>query len=374
MANVGEMATLQEIAMEAKRRLSNQVWDYLSGGAESETTIKRNRHAFDSLAFRPRVFVDVSKIDMTTQVLSMNLRIPVMMAPIGSLHLMHPAAAIPVVKACERFGSVPFISTVTSPPLAEVGAATKTPKIFQLYVRGDDDWVDDTVTRAMDAGFDALAVTVDVANYGQRERDLINQFQRREFVKRANIEKVSFDDEFNYQGAITWKFLERCRKAIGDRPLIVKGIATGEDAKLALDHGVDCIYVSNHGGRQLDHGIGAIDALAEVAEVVAGRAPIIMDGGVTRGSDVVKAIARGASAVAIGKLQGWALAAGGEEGLVRCLEILESEMAICMALVGVTALGQLGPQHLRAAVAMNPPHALGAYPVFLERFGPNYDY
>ena len=372
--NVNDMATLQELAMEAKRRLSNQVWDYLSGGSESETTLKRNRHALDSIAFRPRVLVDVSKIDMTATLLGMDLRIPVMLAPIGSLHLMHPGAAIPVVKACERFGSVPFISTVTSPPVEEVGSLTKSPKIFQLYVRGDADWCDDMVKRAMDSGFTGLAVTVDVANYARRERDLINQFQRREFVKRSNIERVNFEDEFNFQGAITWTFLERCRKAIGTAPLIVKGIATAEDAQLAVDHGVDCVYVSNHGGRQLDHGVGAIDALAEVAEAVKGRVPVIMDGGVTRGSDVVKAIARGASAVAIGKLQGWALAAGGEDGLMRCFEILEREIAICMALLGVTALDQLGPQHLRAAPAMNPSHALNAYPVFMERFGPNYDY
>lgn len=361
------IVSLQEIAMEAKRRMSAQAWDYLSGGGESETTLKRNRYALDSIAFRPRVFVDVCAIDTQATFLGFPLRIPVMLAPIGSLHLMHPAAALPVVKAAERFGTVPFISTVTSPPVEEVGPATKGPKVFQLYVRGGTDWVDQTLDRAVAAGFGALAITVDVAHYGRRERDLINRFNRREFVKRANIESVNFENEFNYQAQLTWPFIEHCRKR-STLPIIIKGIATAEDARIALDHGVDAIYVSNHGGRQLDHGIGAIDALSDVVEVAKGQCEIVVDGGFLRGSDVLKALARGATAVAIGKLQGWALAAAGEEGLLRALELLETEMIMNMGLLGVCSVKELGPQHLRPTVPVNPPHALSAYPVYMERF------
>ena len=362
------LVSLQEIAMEAKSRMSRHSWDYLSGGGESETTLKRNRYALDAIAFRPRVFVDVRKIDTATTFLGFPLRIPVMLAPIGSLHLMHPAAAMPVVKAADRFGSVPFISTVTSPTVEEVGPATKGPKVFQLYVRGDLDWVDGTLDRAVAAGFNALAITVDVAHYGRRERDILNRFNRREFVKRANIESVNFDNEFNYQAGLTWPFIEHCRKR-SKLPIIVKGIATAEDAALCLDHGVDAIYVSNHGGRQLDHGIGAIDALSEVVEVAKGKCEVVVDGGFIRGSDVIKALARGATAVAIGKLQGWALAAAGEEGLVRAFELLEAEMIMNMGLLGACSVQELGPRHLRPTVPVNPPHALGAYPVYMERYG-----
>jgi glycolate oxidase len=329
--------SLQEIAIEAKRRMSDHAWDYLSGGGESETTLKRNRYALDSIAFRPRVFVDVCSIDTSASFLGFPLRIPVMLAPIGSLHLMHPGAAIPVVKAADRFGTVPFISTVTSPAMEEVGPATKGPKVFQLYVRGDTAWVDQTLDRAVKAGFNALAITVDVAHYGRRERDLINRFNRREFVKRANIESVNFENEFNYQAQLTWPFIEHCRKR-SKLPIIIKGIATAEDAKIALDHGVDAIYVSNHGGRQLDHGIGAIDALSEVVEVAKGKCEIVVDGGFIRGTDVLKALARGATAVAIGKLQGWALAAGVVEALLRALELLEKEMIMIMGLLGVCSV------------------------------------
>ena len=363
-----EFVSLQEIAIAAKSRMSPQAWDYLSGGSDSETTLKRNRYALDSIAFRPRVLVDVCNIDSKTRFLNFPLRIPVMLAPIGSLHLMHPAGAIPVVKAADRFGTLPFISTVTNPTLEEVGAATKGPKVFQLYVRGDEAWVNDILDRAVASGFNALCITVDVAHYSRRERDLVNRFTRREFVKSPNLAKVDTDREFNWQARLTWPFIEQCRKRTR-LPIILKGVATAEDAKLAVEHGVDAIYVSNHGGRQLDHGIGSVDALTEVVEVAKGKCAIIVDGGFTRGADVLKAIARGADAVGIGKLQGWALAAGGEEALLQALELLEREMIIAMGLLGVCSLKELGPQHLKQAVPMNAPHALSAYPLFTERFG-----
>jgi isopentenyl diphosphate isomerase/L-lactate dehydrogenase-like FMN-dependent dehydrogenase len=365
---LADFVSLQEIAIAAKSRMSPQAWDYLTGGSDSETTLKRNRYAIDAIAFRPRVLVDVCKVDTGASFLNFPLRIPVMLAPIGSLHLMHPAGAIPVVKAADRFGTLPFISTVTNPAIEEVGPATEGPKVFQLYVRGDTGWVDDILDRAVAAGFSALCITVDVAHYSRRERDLVNRFTRREFVKSPNLAKVSFDTEFNWQAALTWPFIEHCRKR-AKLPIILKGVATAEDARLAVEHGVESIYVSNHGGRQLDHGIGAIDALTEVVEVAKGKCAIVVDGGFTRGTDVVKAIARGADAVAIGKLQGVALAAGGEEALVQALELLEKEMVTAMALLGVCSLKELGPQHLRSTVPMNPPHAFSGYPLFNERFG-----
>jgi glycolate oxidase len=367
VAGIADIATLQEIAIEAKRRLSANTWDYLSGGAESETTLRRNRLALDSLAFRPRILVDVAEVDATTTFLGLPMRIPVFPAPIGSLHLMHPGAAVPVVKASEKFGTIPFISTVSSPGLDETAKAANGPKVFQLYIRGDRAWVDDVLDRVVAAGYKALCVTVDVAWYGRRERDLINRFQRREFVARSNIGGISQEAEFKYQAEITWDFISHCKERT-KLPIMVKGIATAEDAKLACRRGVDVIYVSNHGGRQLDHGLGAIDLLPEVVAAVGSAADVLVDGGFCRGTDVVKALALGAKAVGIGKLQGWALAAGGEEGLVRALELLETEIRMTLALLGCTSLKELSPRHVRPAQPVGLGHPMSAYPRFMETF------
>ena len=367
MARSDEFATLQEIAIEAKKRLSAQTWDYLSGGAESETTLRRNRLALDSIAFRPRVLNDVAKVDSTSSLLGIPMRLPVFPAPIGSLHLMNPGAAVPVVKASETFGTIPFISTVSSPGLEQTAAVGPGPKIFQLYIRGDRTWVDDVLDRVVKSGYKALCVTVDVAWYGRRERDLINRFNRREFVARANIGNVSQEEEFKHQAAITWDFISHCKERT-KLPIIVKGIATAEDALLAVERGVDAVYVSNHGGRQLDHGMGAIDILPEVVAAVAKRAVVLVDGGFCRGTDVVKALALGAAAVGIGKLQGWALAADGEQGLLRAFELLETEVRMTLALLGCASLADLTPRHVRPAAPVGPGHPMAAYPAFLQLF------
>lgn len=358
--------------MRAKTSLSPQVWDFLSGGAESETTLRRNRYALDAIAFRPRVLVDVSQIDTATTFLGMPLRIPVMLAPIGSLHLMHPGGAMPVVQAADRFGTVPFISTVTNPKMEVLGPATPGPKIFQLLVRGDEAWVDGILDRAVAAGYRAIAITVDAAYHGHRDRDLISRFSPRQFVKWANMENERLNEErdhksVRYQAMATWPLIERCRKRTG-LPIIIKGISTAEDAALAVEHGASAVYVSNHGGRHLDCSIGTVDALPEVVDAVKGRAEVVVDGGFVRGTDVVKALARGATAVAIGKLQGWALAAAGEAGVLRALELLEDEIMMTMGFLGVTAVRQLGPKHLAAVTPMAMPHPLSPYPVFMETF------
>ncbi len=368
MDDVKTARTQQEIIIEAKKRLSPAAWDYLSGGGESETTLKRNRYAIDSIAFRPRVLIDVSDPDPAATFMGQDLRIPVMCAPIGSIHLMDPGGNIPVVKAMDRFGSIPVISIMTNPVLEECADATGGFKIFQLYVRGDMDWVDKILDRVAAAGFDALTITVDVAHYGRRERDLHNRFNRRAFVQRANLEGVDPDAEWRYRGALTWDFVDHCRERCR-LPVLVKGIATAEDAQMAVDRGIDVIWVSNHGGRQLDHGRGAIEALKEVVDVAKGKVPIVVDGGFVRGSDVIKAIAIGADVVAIGKLQGWALAAGGEDGLFRAFEIMEQEIKITMGLLGVNSLDELTPAHLHhGAMPMNAPGPWSPFPVVTETF------
>jgi glycolate oxidase len=342
----------QEIIQAAHRNLPQDVWDYLSGGAESETTMRRNRLGFDSIALRPRVLVDVSRIDTSTVFLGKKLRIPVMMAPIGSLQTITPEGGVAVAKAAAEFGSMNFVSSVTQPTLEEIAASTNHPKIFQLYIRGGLDWCAEIVERVKKAGYIALCLTVDTAHYSRRERPLLNRWQppsRRTETGR------------HFQAMLTWEMAEAIKKIAG-MPLIIKGIATAEDAKIAVDHGVDVIYVSNHGGRQLDHGRGTIETLPEIVDAAAGKADVVLDGGITRGTDVVKALALGAKAVTIGKLQGWGLGAGGTSGLVRVLELLEEELTIDMALLGVTDVTQINRSHVCAAVPVCLAHEMSAFP------------
>src|SRR3989338_5921935 len=342
----------QEIIMAARRNLTQNVWDYLTGGAESETTMRRNRLALDSLAFRPRVLIDVSKIDTSTTFLGHKLRIPVMLAPIGSLPTITPEGGVAVAKAAAEFGTVNFVSSVTQPSLEEIAAGSAQPKVFQLYVQGDMKWVADILGRVKQAGYKALCLTVDTAYYGRRERQMMDRWLPPSLRARQG--------QRDYRAALTWESMDAIKEMAG-LPFILKGVATAEDAALAVKHGVQAVYVSNHGGRQLDHGRGTIEMLSEIVAAVDGKAEIVLDGGILRGSDVLKAIALGARAVAIGKLQGWGLAAAGQAGLVRVLELLENEISIAMGLLGVRRLAELTPQHVCKAEPVAPPHEMSAF-------------
>jgi isopentenyl diphosphate isomerase/L-lactate dehydrogenase-like FMN-dependent dehydrogenase len=340
----------QEIILAARRNLTQNVWDYLTGGAESETTMRRNRYGLDSLAFRPRVLVDVSKIDPSTTFLGHRLKIPVMLAPIGSLQAITPQGGVSVSKAAEQFGTINFVSSVTQPSLEETAAAGRNPKIFQLYVQGDLKWIEILLGRVKKAGYAALCLTVDTAHYGHRERQMMDRW----------LPPSRRGSGYEYRAALTWETLDAIKEMAG-LPFILKGVATAEDAAIAIEHGVNTIYVSNHGGRQLDHGRASIDILPEIVQAVGGTAQIIMDGGVLRGTDVLKAIALGATAVAIGKLQGWGLAAARQQGLVRVLELLESEIIASMGLLGVTRIDQLTAACLCRVQPLGPAHEMSAF-------------
>jgi len=347
-----EFVSLQQVAKAARRNLTKFVWDYLTGGAEAEITIRRNRMALDSLALRPRILRDVATVDASTRFLGHELKMPVMLAPIGSLQLIEPGGAATSAKAAAEFGTISFMSSVTQPGMDVVAAASDAPKIFQLYVRGDDAWIDEQVRAARDAGFVAFCLTVDVAHYSRRERDLLNRW--RPSSRQRSIEGRAF------QAALSWDNVKHY-KDTHDLPLIVKGIATEEDAAIACEHGVDVIYVSNHGGRQLDHGRGAIEVLPEIAAAAAGRAAIVIDGGFMRGTDVLKALALGADAVALGKLQGLGLAAGGQAGLVRTLELLKGEIETSMALLGLHNFGEIDASYVEESEPVVPPHVTSPY-------------
>ena len=349
--------TLQEMVMHARQNLSRFQWDTLCGGSDSETTLRRNRMALDSLALRQRVLVDVSKIDMTTTLLGEKLKLPVFIAPVGNfLQIADPQGAVAVARGAIAAGTTAFISTAAKPSIEEVAKSVDHPLLFQLYVRSDRAWMRGFLDRAKAAGYRAICVTVDRAYYSRRERDIINQY-----LQRAD------SGDPRHQASLTW---DDCAwiKQHTKLPLILKGIATAEDAKLAVQIGADVVYVSNHGGRQLDHGLGTIETLPEVVAAVNGKAEVLWDGGVTRGTDVVKAIALGAKAVGVGKLQGWALAAGGEQGIVRMFELLAQEIHTTLGLMGVKSLKELNPSRVRPAMHTGKFGVTCNYPVFDETF------
>lgn len=347
--------SLQEIVMAARRNLPQYLWDHLSGGADSETTLLRNRQALDSLALRQRVLVDVRKIDITTTLLGRTLASPVFLAPVGGfVGYAHPDGACNVARAAVAHGTTAFISTAAKPSIEAAAQSVQEPLIFQLYVRSDRKWVEDVLDRAKAAGYRALCVCVDRNYYGRRERDII---------ARARVHEGFGDPSF--QMALKWEDLVWMKQHM-KLPLIVKGVATAEDARLSVEYGADVVYVSNHGGRQLDHGQGTIEALPEVVAAVDGRAEILWDGGVQRGTDVIKALSLGARAVGVGKMLGWALAAGAEAGLKRMLELMDVEIRTALGLMGVTSLAQLNPSWLRPAQPVRPLSQTNSYPWYEE--------
>jgi glycolate oxidase len=278
---------------------------------------------------------------------------PVALAPIGSIERFDPAATLTVANAAGHFGVPMFKSSVSKPETEDTGKETpEGMKIFQLYVRGDHAWVEAMLDRAVASGFAALCLTVDTHHYSRRERDISKRYQ----AASARTPEGAL-----FQKSLDWAQFDKLRKRY-KQPLMLKGVATAEDAKLAVEHGVDVIYVSNHGGRQLDHGLGTTDVLPEIVAEAKGRAEIIIDGGFCRGTDVLKAIALGAALVCVGRLYAFGMAAAGRDGIYRVLELLQDEMTRDMGLIGVNRLDELDPSYLRAAQPVRPPHVLSAFP------------
>jgi isopentenyl diphosphate isomerase/L-lactate dehydrogenase-like FMN-dependent dehydrogenase len=350
-----EFYNLHEIVRKARANLNQNDWDYIVGGTETETTLRRNRMALDSIALRPRVLRDVSKVDASVEVLGRKLRLPVVLCPVGSLESIHPRGAEPVARAAAEFGVAHMLSSVCEPGLEEVAkAAPNALRMFQLYVRGDAAWADDHVERAMKHNYAAFCITVDTAHYSRRERDLA---KRHVTAGRRRVQGRDF------QMALDWRTVERMKSKF-KIPFAIKGIGTAEDAKIALDHGVEIIYVSNHGGRQLDHGRGSAEVLPEVVEAVAGRAMIIVDGAFNRGTDIIKALALGADLVGLGRMQCYGLAAAGQAGIVRMLELMHDEVTRALGLLGLTSFGKLDRSYLHPAAPANAPHVLSAFPLW----------
>lgn len=348
-----QFRTLHEFVKAARLRLNASVWDYMIGGAETETTLRRNRQAIDAIAFRPRVLRDVSTVDCSGNLFGKKSRIPVMIAPVGGLERIHPEGGAAAAQGTAQFGVPQMLSSVSGPGLEKTAEAAPGRKFFQLYVRGDDDWVDEWAERALTAGYEAMAFTIDNVIYSRRERDIAKRVSNR-----SDYDPVAE----RYQASISWAQVRRFKHK-HKIPFILKGIQSAEDAIIACDHGVDGIYVTNHGGRSLDHTRGSIDVLPEVVAAVRGRAQIIVDGGFYRGTDVIKAIALGADAVSIGRLYLYGLAAAGAAGVARVLELLEAEIRIGLGLLGVSSFAELDKTYLHPATPVREAHVHSAFPL-----------
>ena len=261
-------------------------------------------------------------------------------------------------KAAAEFGVMHMISSTCMPGFEQVAKSVNYPKLFQLYVRGDQDWVDDNIKKAIDLNYAGICLTVDLDAYGRRERDL---------AKRYRTTSRQSASGFEHQMRFSWKDIDRI-KTYCDLPIIIKGIATKEDAILAVEHGVEVIYVSNHGGRQLDFGLGGLKVLPEIVDAVGKDATIFFDGGIMRGTDVVKALSLGADVVGIGRLQGLAAAAGGSKAIYRMLELLELEILTCLRLLGVNDITDLNSNLLTKDDSFGTLDALSAFPLINEGY------
>ena len=352
--------TLQELAAAAQRKLDRNTWDYLIGGSDTESALKRNRYGLDSWAFRPRILNDVSEVRTETDLFGSRLRIPVLLAPIGSIQVFNPEGAAAVAAAVRDFGVLQILSSVCLPNFEDLAVQVPGPRIYQLYLMGDRGWMDDIIARAIEAGYTGFCLTADTQVYSRRERGIL----KRHVPSSGRQVGVS---GFSHQATMTWDTLAHIKDKF-DIPLIIKGVAVAEDAARCAELGVDCVYVSNHGGRQLDHTRACIDALPEVVAAVEGAVPVLVDGGFMRGADVVKALCLGATAVGLGRLEAMALTADGAAGVLRMLELLENEIQITLALLGVRDVKDLDPELLERVTPMVEPHALSAFPHLAEGY------
>ena len=325
----------------AQAKMDPAHWDYIQGGSDDEVTLCANRAAFDRIRLRPRVLVDVSAsaLDMGTTVLGTPVSMPILVAPTAMHCLAHPEGECATAQAAGRANTLMIASTTATRSLEEIAQAASGPLWFQLYVYPSLQFAEKLVHRAESAGYRAIVLTVDLPTLGNREKDRRNNvtippppFREANFVDidKAGQEWVS----------LTWESLSWLR-SITSLPILLKGILTAEDALLAIEHGMDGIIVSNHGGRQLDTALASIEALPEIVEAVAGRCEVYFDGGIRRGTDILKALALGAQAVLVGRPVLWGLAVNGAEGANDVLEILRKELELAMALSGRPTLNNI---------------------------------
>jgi 4-hydroxymandelate oxidase len=336
----------------ANQQLSPMARDYYASGSWDEITLRDNRAAFERYKLRPRMLVDVSQRDLSTQILGQSLQLPILIAPMAFQCLAHPEGEIATAKAAATLGSVMVLSTLSTQSMEDVASAkNETPQWFQLYVHRDRALTRALVERAHAAGFQALCLTVDAPVLGKREKDMHNQFVLPPDMELANLstlKELQIPYESGESGlfayfleqinpALTWADLEWLQ-SLSPLPVVVKGILRGDDARRAVERGAKAVIVSNHGGRQLDGAIASIDALSDVVAAVGDKVDVLIDGGIRRGTDVLKALALGAKAVLLGRPVLWGLTIGGEAGVQHAIELLRDELDLAMALSGCAKL------------------------------------
>jgi L-lactate dehydrogenase (cytochrome) len=383
MSSLTRAYTIDDLRRLARRRLPRAVFDFIEGGAGDERTVARNRAAFERLLFQPRVLVDVSKREQATVVLGESVATPVLVSPTGMAGLCWPRGEVAAARAAHEAGTIYTLSTHSSCSIEEVSAGTPGPLWFQLYVWQNRDLTRSFVERARAAGYRALLLTVDVPVISRRERDLRNGFtvppritvgnaldtlrrvgwMRRVLrgprltlanlvgapgAPRADIVTLAGVAHRQVDPSVAWTDLAWFR-SLWSGPLLLKGVLTVTDARRAAEHGVDGLVVSNHGGRQLDGAPATVEALPEIVDAVGHRMEVLLDGGVRRGADVVRALALGARAVMVGRPYLYGLGAGGPDGVRRALEILKDEVDHALALVGVPRVGDLDRTVVRRA-------------------------
>lgn len=369
----------------ARRRLPRVVFDYLDGGAEGEFTLRENCRAFEDVTFRPRHAVSVPSCDLRTRVLGFDLAFPVMLAPVGYSRLMHPEGEVAAARCAGAAGTGYILSTISGHRLEDVKGATAGPAWYQLYLMGGRAAAEGSIARARAAGFSALVVTIDTPVAGMRERDSRNGMK--ELMMGSLFSKIPFLPQvlsrpgwlvrFLRDGGVphlpnvvipgqgplpmvdvaaalasstvTWQDLKWIREAWSG-PIVIKGVLTGEDAQRAIDEGASAIVVSNHGGRQLDYVPASLQVLPEVVAAVNGRIEVLMDGGIRRGTDVIKAICLGARAVLIGRAYAYGLAAGGPAGVAKAIKILREEMERTLKLLGCPSIGELNRSFVNVGI------------------------
>jgi len=352
---VTTFVNLLELEALAKPHLPTAVFDYFAGGAHDEITLGANRGAYDAIALRPRILVDVSRRDLSTTLLGQTLALPVLVAPMALQRMAHTDGELATARATTSVKTVFTVSTLSSVCVEDIRPACGFAPWFQIYVHQDRSLTEAMLARVSACGYGALVLTVDTPVLGRRERDVRNTFQPPPGVAFANMmagkgattgtserdSALAMYFAARHDATVTWKDLDWLRRAC-PMPLVLKGVMRGDDAKRAADHGVDALIVSNHGGRQLDTAIPTIRALAEVADGAGPNVPVLVDGGVRRGTDVLKAIALGARAVLVGRPVLWGLALDGEAGVVRVLTTLRDELDTAMALCGCASLSDIG--------------------------------
>jgi len=373
---------IEDLRELARRRVPRIVFNYIDGGAEGEWTLRENRRAFDAVAFRPRQAVAVPACNLRTRVLGTELSMPIILAPVGYLRVMHPDGEIAAARASSRAGIGLILSTVSGHRLEDVKAASTGPVWYQLYLTGGHAAAENAMRRAMDVGFSVLVITIDSTVIGHRERESRDGMEQ---LLRGNIwSKIPFLPgilghprwlaRFVLDGglpdmpnivspergvlrvrdahtvmkreAFTWSDMQWIR-TLWKGPIVIKGVLSAEDARRSLDHGAAAVVVSNHGGRQLDGVPASLQVLPEVVEEVKGQAEVLMDSGIRRGSDIVKAICLGARAVLCGRAYAYGLAAAGELGVTRSLEVLQADLERCLKLLGCPSVDALDRSYVR---------------------------